>query len=311
MSLLLLFSPDDALRRDLEARLPEAGLSGHTFLHFPGEEDLRTCLRTLGDIRLVFIDLRHLDPPPGLACPVLGLCDADAPPTEDLPRLSLPLRTVELRSLVRCLTDTTASLTPGERFDFQRHLSLQRFHSGLAHDLNNRLTTLSGYLIMLTEDVPEEAEALTEMRRAAEEASDLIRLIQSFRKRDFYPPHAVDAAAVLDVVGDLAGRLLGSGTRLGLKLPEPPAMLHADEAALETLALTLLSWFSGFRGTLTLELRRDQADWVLELAGPDRLPESAAERIREESRALRDMLAPMEARLEIDDPVVRCLFRSP
>lgn len=117
--------------------------------------------------------------------------------------------------------------------------ALARFHAGLAHDLNNRLTTLLGNLLLLESLCPGERAALTDMRTAAEQASDLVRLVQTFTKREPLPPHAVSVNEVLRTLNELVQRLLGASCRVELALSERPVYVTGDEGALEQLIVEL------------------------------------------------------------------------
>jgi|GEM_PF-1790483 len=309
MPILLLYSPDDALRADLEARLAEQTTPSWTLLRLESTEELRDCMDTLGDIRVIVTDLRHRDPPEGLGRPQLGLCDAATAPPQGMPCLALPLRSVELHSLLNCLTSSETRLQPEEAFQHRRQLVLGRFQSGIAHDLNNRLTTLAGYLILLPELLPDEKDMLSDMARAAEEASDLIRLIETFTHRDPYPPHEVDLTGILRFVKSLAGRIVGRDGHLQWNLPHTPLPLRGDEATLETLFLTILSWFSAPRAEITVTASRDADDVLLEIRGASRPPPGLdTEAGREEAEALSRLVSPTGGRLEIHDDTVRCRF---
>lgn len=51
--------------------------------------------------------------------------------------------------------DVPAFLAPGPKLE-----AMARFHSGLAHDLKNRLTTILGNLLLFESLYPNESEAL-------------------------------------------------------------------------------------------------------------------------------------------------------
>ncbi|MCC5848766.1 MAG: hypothetical protein JJU29_11805 [Verrucomicrobia bacterium] len=128
----------------------------------------------------------------------------------------------------------------------KRMETIARFQSGVAHDLNNHLTTLLGNL-MLLEMVPDpsEVEFLVDMRHAAEEASHLIRLMQTFARQETYPPHPVNVGQTLERFHDLARRLFSDACALDFILPEAPVFVEADESALEHMVLSVLADFPG------------------------------------------------------------------
>lgn len=147
--------------------------------------------------------------------------------------------------------------TPPSRPEFPSGLTyeaMSRFHAGLAHDLNNRLTTILGNLLLFETLYPDEQEALSDMRYAAEQACALVRLVQTFSKRDVLPLHPVNVREVLKSLQDLLQRLLGPPRRLTVLLPEDPVYTEGDEGALESL----LAWLVGAseaRESVCLELR--------------------------------------------------------
>ena len=116
---------------------------------------------------------------------------------------------------------------------------MARFQSGLAHDLNNRLTTILGNLLLFESLYPDEKEALTDMRHAAEEACNLVRLVQTFSKREPLPPHPVSVNEVLRTLHDLLQRLMGPSCRVSVALSDRPVYVNGDEGALEQLVVEL------------------------------------------------------------------------
>ncbi|MCC5845784.1 MAG: hypothetical protein JJU05_16170 [Verrucomicrobia bacterium] len=121
-------------------------------------------------------------------------------------------------------------------------LALARFHAGLAHDLNNRLTTILGNLLLFESLYPDENEALTDMRYAAEQACNLVRLVQTFSKREPLPPHPVSVNEVVRTLHDLLQRLTGPNCRVSVALSDRPVYVNGDEGALEQLLVELAGW---------------------------------------------------------------------
>lgn len=160
-------------------------------------------------------------------------------------------------------------LTPPENL-----AALARFHSGLAHDLNNRLTTVLGNLCLLEELLPGEPEMLRDMTVAAEEAVHLVQLMQQHSRVEPWPAGPVEVGAVLRRLHDLLSRLLDRP--LVCTLPDLPCYILAQEDALSQLLIRVIA--AAGQGTESLTLAADE-HWVwVQAAGggaPDQLPASA------------------------------------
>ncbi len=237
MHLVPLLSSDNDLAACLAGWLSEAR-PDWLLLPLPPGPDAAASLAALGEIRLILADLRAAPLPAKLAAPVLSLLPDDARP--DGPSLVLPPRKAEFLSLVALLCDSPASIAPASPAA-QRLEALGRFHSGLAHDLNNCLTTILGNLILLPELEPDLADMTRDMAEAAQKASTLLRLQQTFYRRDVMPPHPVNLTHVLREVHDLAVRLVGPRTQLGWLLPDEALYAEGDEGDFEQIVLGLLA----------------------------------------------------------------------
>ncbi len=157
--------------------------------------------------------------------------------------------------------DVPSATSPEKRSE-----AIARFHSGVAHDLNNRLTTLLGNLMLLEmEGDRADAECLADMRHAAEEATRLVGLIQTFTRRDAYPPHPVNVGETLERFHDLARRLFGDACALDFALPETPVFAEADEGALEHMVLSLLADYPGDTPPAWIHLAISAADDRIDL----------------------------------------------
>jgi CheY-like chemotaxis protein len=237
MLLVPLLSSDAALAGLLAGWLSEER-PDWMLLPLPPGPDAANALAALGGLRLILADLREAPAPARAPAPVLRLLPADATP--DGPSLVLPPRKAEFLSLLALMSDPAepaAAASPAAL----RLEALGRFHSGLAHDLNNCLTTILGNLILLPELAPELADMTRDMEAAAQKASTLLRLQQTFYRRDVMPPHPVNLTLVLREVHDLAARLVGPRTRLGWLLPDEALHAEGDEGDFERIVLGLLA----------------------------------------------------------------------
>jgi hypothetical protein len=167
--------------------------------------------------------------------------------------------------------------------------SVARFHAGLAHDLNNRLTTILGNLLLFESLYPDEKDSLEDMRRAAEEASNLVRLVQTFTKREILPPHPVSVNETLRTLHELLQRLLGPSRRLSVVLSDEPVYLYGDEGTLEQLVAESIGRMSA-DGDLCLRVASAGGDAVIFCEGGD-CPDGD-DAFRERLKPLKAVLSP-------------------
>jgi signal transduction histidine kinase len=268
MPLLLLLSSDASLHHALDT-IVEGHFPGLTLLRFESYPEIEACLQTLGAPSALGIDVRDSARPPGkpIAPTFLIVVDpAQAP--DDLPALSLPLRPAETRSILRLLLRPSDSASENLQSQGRKFEAIARFQSGLAHDLNNRLTTLLGNLEFLPGLLPDENEMFVDMRNAAEGAVHLIRQIQTFSHRDPLPPHSFSLCELLRESLDLARRLCGKACDLEFMLPDAALPVHSDEALLEQVLFSWLAVCAGNHPRLLVEVFPENDRTGLRLSVP-------------------------------------------
>lgn len=118
--------------------------------------------------------------------------------------------------------------------------AVAQFNSGLAHDINNSLTTILGYLSIFPDLAPDLADMTADMVTAAENAADLIRREQTFYRRDSFPPHPVNLSALLRELHDLMERVIGKNVAFAWEMPEQDVYVYGDEALLEQVIMQCL-----------------------------------------------------------------------
>ncbi len=101
----------------------------------------------------------------------------------------------------------------------QKMEAIGRLASGVAHDFNNILTAILGYvelgLILGGEDGAPAGE-LREIRRAAERGADLTKQLLAFSRRQPISPRSVDPAELVAEARRLLERMVGEDIRLAL-----------------------------------------------------------------------------------------------
>jgi signal transduction histidine kinase/CheY-like chemotaxis protein len=117
-----------------------------------------------------------------------------------------------------------------------------RLAGGVAHDLNNLLTVITGHTGFLLEDLPEQDprrdDAVT-IRNAAGSAADLTRQLLLFARKQAPERRVVDLNRKLSNVDGLLRRTLGSQIELVTVPSDDPVLVHADPGQIEQVIMNL------------------------------------------------------------------------
>ncbi len=125
----------------------------------------------------------------------------------------------------------------------QKLEALGQLAGGVAHDFNNLLTGILGGSDLLLGDPALPAtlrEDVLEIRRCAEQASQLTRQLLTFSRREGPRPKLLDLNAQVDDAGRLLGRLLGDQVRLVTDLSPDPLELLADPSQVQQVIINLV-----------------------------------------------------------------------
>lgn len=124
----------------------------------------------------------------------------------------------------------------------QRLEAVGRLAGGVAHDLNNQLTTILGYCDLLSlrlgKDHPLQQE-VGEIRRAGKRSAALIDRLLAFSRRKRIAPRRLDLNEVVTEAADLLRPLLGWHVTLECRLAPEPLPVEADPAQIEQLVAEL------------------------------------------------------------------------
>jgi two-component system, cell cycle sensor histidine kinase and response regulator CckA len=124
----------------------------------------------------------------------------------------------------------------------QKMEAIGRLAGGIAHDLNNALTTIAGYaeLALGELDVSHIARAdVEEIRRGAERAGSVTRQLLAFSRKELLEPRLFDLNQTISALGRLLGRLLGADVQVRAELaPSVPAIL-GDPGQIEQAVINL------------------------------------------------------------------------
>ncbi|HEX2732851.1 MAG TPA: ATP-binding protein [Polyangiaceae bacterium] len=123
----------------------------------------------------------------------------------------------------------------------QRLEAVGRLAGGIAHDFNNLLFVILANTGELSSRSPS-AEAqleLTEIKKAADRATQLVQQLLAFSKRQIRAPATFDLGRFLEDERPIVRRLLPTSIALDLRLPPRPIWVHADAGQLSQVLLNL------------------------------------------------------------------------
>ena len=124
----------------------------------------------------------------------------------------------------------------------QKMEAVGRLAGGVAHDFNNVLTAVFGYVDLLLEqfegDDPRRAD-LQEIRRSAERAASLTRQLLAFSRKQVMQPRQLDLNEVIGGLQQLLSRLLMSHIELAVNLAPGLWRVKADPGQLEQVVINL------------------------------------------------------------------------
>ncbi len=113
---------------------------------------------------------------------------------------------------------------------------------GVAHDFNNILTAVSGYLELAMMKIPADTPAfpdLEEVKKAADRAADLVRQLMQFSRKKTLRPVVIDINATLQGVLKMLERLIGEDITVVTDLAQELWQVRADAGNLEQVLTNL------------------------------------------------------------------------
>lgn len=173
-------------------------------------------------------------------------------------------KVVSVRSIIRDMT--THRLLEQQLIESQKLESIGRLAGGVAHDFNNFLTAILGYIdlaVMETSVGDEAREDLAEARAASERAANLARQLLLFSRRE---PVEMKPVNLNDIVGNLLkmlGRLIGEQYSIKTDLAEDLQIINGDPGHLEQVLMNLVvnaRDATSEGGTITLRARNVSID---------------------------------------------------
>jgi signal transduction histidine kinase len=154
-----------------------------------------------------------------------------------------------------------------------RHMEIiSRLIRGMAHDINNMLMVIVGYVEVLAKDFPEEGRgrrSLGEIRKATNRAAALSQQLLEIACRPDLRVEELSLATVVEESADLIRRLVGGNVTLEIRADPGTRRVRADRGLIVQVLLNLAANASDAMpagGRLILEV----ANVDLELDSPER-----------------------------------------
>jgi signal transduction histidine kinase/DNA-binding response OmpR family regulator len=147
--------------------------------------------------------------------------------------------------IIGCWTDITGrKLLEDQLRASQKMEAFGQLAGGVAHDFNNQLTIIKGYVAILQEqDHPagERTHGLAEIAKAADRAAHLTRQLLTFTRRQIFQPKPVDLNEVVIGTSEMMQKLVGESITVEKNLMSHAAVITADQHMLEQMIINLMA----------------------------------------------------------------------
>jgi len=125
----------------------------------------------------------------------------------------------------------------------QKMEAIGRLAGGVAHDFNNVLTAVFGYVDLLREELPQDSDAqkdLSEVRKAAERAASLTRQLLAFSRQQVLEPVVLELNELVTDFEKMLRRVIGEDVELRLALGAEVGNVRADPGQLHQVIMNLV-----------------------------------------------------------------------
>jgi PAS domain S-box-containing protein len=149
----------------------------------------------------------------------------------------------EVTEIAMTLNDVTESEQLAEALRRAQSLeALGRLAGGVAHDFNNMLTVISGYIQIARRSAGDgqRGEALDEISIAADRLQGLTRQLLAFARRESTAPSTIDLREAVTSLVPMLRRLIGPGIRIDLGGAHPSRCILADRSQIEQVVVNLV-----------------------------------------------------------------------
>ncbi len=125
----------------------------------------------------------------------------------------------------------------------QKMEAVGRLAGGVAHDFNNVLTAIFGYVDLLRDEIPAGSTAqqdLAEVRKASERAASLTKQLLAFSRQQVLEPVVLQPNALVEDFEKMLRRLIGEDVELRLALAPDAGNVLADPGQLQQVLMNLV-----------------------------------------------------------------------
>jgi PAS domain S-box-containing protein len=148
---------------------------------------------------------------------------------------------------VRCAMAVASDITERKAleeqlFQSQKMEALGRLAGGVAHDLNNLMTVVTGYSQLLRQALPQEdpmREDLEEISKAGDRASGLVGQLLAFSRRQMLQPRILDLNEVVTDMEKMLRRVLGEDIDLETRPGSDLCRVKVDPGQMEQVIMNL------------------------------------------------------------------------
>jgi two-component system, cell cycle sensor histidine kinase and response regulator CckA len=128
-------------------------------------------------------------------------------------------------------------------FQAQKMEAMGQLAGGVAHDFNNMLMGISGFVKFAIEQVPKDSPArddLNEVLKLSKRAEILTRQLLAFSRRQNFLTEVLDFNRVVEEMMKMLGRLIGENIELAFVLAPETGNVSADPGQLEQVLMNLV-----------------------------------------------------------------------
>jgi two-component system, cell cycle sensor histidine kinase and response regulator CckA len=125
----------------------------------------------------------------------------------------------------------------------QKLEAIGRLSGGLAHDFNNLLCVISGHAELLSERLEESLPAarnVTQIKKAVDSASTLVRQLLAFSRKQVFHPQIMDLNKIVVETEKLLGRLIGEDIEFFTSLEPELGRVQVDPVQVEQVLVNLV-----------------------------------------------------------------------
>jgi two-component system cell cycle sensor histidine kinase/response regulator CckA len=124
----------------------------------------------------------------------------------------------------------------------ERMQAIARVAGGVAHEVNNMMTVITGFSGFLEASLPPDdprSADVTEIRRAADRAAGITRQLLAYSRQQLLQPTPLDLNVLVQQNLPVLERLLGTDVSVEVNLVDGSAPVRADQAQLEQVLVNL------------------------------------------------------------------------